>query len=42
MVKIKVKKLHPNAVLPKMMTDGAIGFDLTATSSYPPYTRSGI
>lgn len=32
MVKIKVKKLHPNAVLPKMMTDGAIGFDLTATS----------
>lgn len=32
MVKIKVKKLHPNAVLPKMMTDGAVGFDLTATS----------
>lgn len=32
MVKIKVKKLHPEAVLPKMMTDGAVGFDLTATS----------
>ena len=32
MVKIKVKKLHPKAVLPKMMTDGAVGFDLTATS----------
>lgn len=31
MVKIKVKKLHPNAVLPQKMTDGAIGFDLTAT-----------
>lgn len=31
-IKIKLKKLHPDAVLPKMMTDGAIAFDLTATS----------
>lgn len=31
-IKIKVKKLHTHAVLPKMMTDGAIAFDLTATS----------
>jgi dUTP pyrophosphatase len=29
---VQVKKLNPNAVVPKMMTDGAAGADLTATS----------
>jgi len=33
MVKIKVKKLHPNAVIPKYAKDGDAGMDLTATTS---------
>jgi dUTP pyrophosphatase len=32
MVKIKVKKLHPEAVIPKFMNKGDAGADLTATS----------
>jgi len=31
-MKIKFKKLHPAAVMPKRATDGAAGFDLTAVS----------
>lgn len=30
MVPVKVKKLHPDAVVPKYATDGAAGFDLVA------------
>lgn len=30
MITLKFKKLHPNAVVPKFMTDGAAGMDLTA------------
>ena len=29
-VKVKFKKLHPEATIPKQATDGAAGFDLTA------------
>lgn len=29
-MKIKIKKLHPNAVIPKYATNGASGFDLSA------------
>ena len=29
-MKIRFKKLHPDAVMPKRATDGAAGFDLTA------------
>lgn len=29
-MELKVKKLHPNAQLPKYMTDGAAGFDVRA------------
>ena len=32
MAKIKVKKLDPNAKLPKFSTEGAVGADLVATS----------
>ena len=31
-MKIKFKKLHPAAVMPKRATDGAAGFDLTAVT----------
>lgn len=31
MIELKFKKIHPKAVLPKAMTDGSAGFDLTAT-----------
>lgn len=31
-MKIKFKKLNPNAVMPKLGTSGAAGFDLTAIS----------
>lgn len=31
-IALKIKKLHPDAVIPKQMTDGAAGFDLTAIS----------
>lgn len=33
MTKIKIKKLNPNAKLPKKMTDGAAGFDLYVVDS---------
>lgn len=29
---MKFKKLHPNAVAPKRMTEGSLGYDLTAIS----------
>ena len=31
-MRIKFKKLHPDAVMPKRATDGAAGFDLTAVT----------
>ena len=31
-VEVKVRKLHKDAVIPKQMTEGAAGFDLTAIS----------
>lgn len=31
-LKIKFKKMNPNAVMPRMGTNGAAGFDLTAVS----------
>ena len=31
MTTVKYKKLHPSSVVPKQMTSGAAGFDLTAT-----------
>lgn len=40
-MKLKVKKLHPNAVIPKYSTTGAAGFDLVAirdTYLYPGMT----
>jgi dUTP pyrophosphatase len=32
MISLRVKKLNPNAVIPKFQTDGAAGMDLTATT----------
>jgi dUTP pyrophosphatase len=32
MVSLKIKKVHKDAVIPKYMTDGAAGFDLTAVT----------
>jgi len=34
-MKVKVKKLHPNAVIPKYATDGAACFDLQTVESEP-------
>lgn len=31
-MKLRVQKLHPEAILPKQMSTGAAGFDLTAVS----------
>lgn len=36
-MKVKVKKLNDNAVLPRYATDGAAGIDLTATSKEYDY-----
>lgn len=33
-MKIKFKKLHPNAKMPQKAHDGDVGFDLTATSCH--------
>ena len=33
-LKIKIKKLHPDAVIPKYAKDGDAGMDLVATSEY--------
>jgi dUTP pyrophosphatase len=33
-MKIKIKKLHPDAVMPKYATEGAAGFDLVALEDY--------
>jgi len=33
-MKIRFKKLHPDAVMPKRTTDGAAGFDLTAVTCW--------
>ena len=32
-MQLKVKRMHPSAVLPKYMTEGAAGLDLTARES---------
>jgi len=37
---VNIKKTHKDAVIPKQMTDGAAGFDLTAVSSYFDETNS--
>jgi len=33
-MEVKIKKLHPNAVIPKYESAGAAGMDLTATSKH--------
>jgi dUTP pyrophosphatase len=33
-MKVKIKKLHPNAVIPKYAKEGDAGLDLVATSVY--------
>jgi dUTP pyrophosphatase len=36
-MKIKIKKLHPNAVIPKYAKEGDAGLDLVATSMVSNY-----
>lgn len=38
-MEVKIKKLHPNAVIPKYESAGAAGMDLTATSKH--YDENG-
>jgi len=33
-MKVKIKKLHPNAVIPKYAKEGDVGLDLVATEVY--------
>jgi dUTP pyrophosphatase len=46
MIIAKFKKLHPNAVIPRYMTDGASGMDLAAAievhMSIPPGEQTGV
>ena len=40
-LQVKIKKLHEKAVIPKYMTDGAVGMDLVAISENPVF-ENGI
>ena len=42
MLEVKIKKLHPNAVIPRYGTSGAAGMDITAISmDKPELTKNG-
>ena len=46
-MKVKIKKLHPDAVIPTYAKDGDAGMDLTAvengtSTDYGTLTRSGM
>ena len=40
-MKINIKKLNPNAVLPRRATEGSAGCDLHACISAPAMIRAG-
>ncbi len=41
-MKVKLRKLHPNAVIPTYATDGSGAFDLTATSKQGQVYGTGL
>ena len=41
-MRIKIKRLHPEAVMPAKATDGSAGFDLTAISHTPLLSENQV